>query len=234
MLEKISGLYNKYKGYVSALDTGFLVLVLKEFSVQGVVFERGKIGGVKPVRFAEVQFETSVRSLKLKLTKIFEALGEVSTKNVLVVSEEDASCSRVEYDYVEVKKKFGLPGNDKVNSGNIKSELAMYLDYDIDEALFSYVKITEDDEENEDDDEENRREAFVFSAGSKIYDRIDKNLKIYGKKIKALSSEELFLFATQSSLTFHKGVFAVIEWKMYEFIVAVVKDPGLLRSTGKI
>ncbi len=202
-----------------------LVVSMGVFSVQGVVLSRRTGGVLEVVRFVEVAFDTSVRSPKVKMARLMEALGPVPARDVLIVTGEVQFFSA---DMPELpKRKFGRTDADKLKEA-AKWEIAPFLDYPSEGALLSLLRLPKIDEDEEMEEELAKRPAFIFAVSRTAYGNLERLCKAHKKRLIGVLPEESFAFAAGLELE-KNGVCLLIDWRMYEVLGALVHNGSPVR-----
>ncbi len=209
-----------------------MVAVLEEFSARGVLVRKKSKGQIELLRFMEVAFEQSIDSPKLRLAHLFKQWGAISTKKLLVVSDEFTST------IAELPKpqKMGRFGKKKAqNALNVAArfEINPFLDYPAHEAMVSvYVPPSPKGEFDEYGlDDSTTMQAIIFALHEKSYESLEQVCASLKMKLVGVMPHEVFAFAhcAPQGSTMDVKLMSVdnerprilVNWRPYDALVAL-------------
>ncbi len=195
------------------LNRRLLVISLGDFAVQALVLAKGA-AGPEVVRFAEVTFDTSVRNVRTRLTRLMESLGPEPARQVLIVSPEVRFLAADLPD--PPRRRFGR-GAVPLTEG-ARWEIAPFLDFPSERALIGVTLLPRDetDELTDEPAEEGppRRPAQIFALDRQFFDTLKRACREHKKRLLGVLPEETFAWALAGRDK--EGSALLVDWRMYE------------------
>jgi hypothetical protein len=202
-----------------------LVVVMRPFSVQGVIV-RNEGGAVRVLRFAQADFESTVRSPKIKMARIMEKLGAQKFSHIIIVTPE-ASCFVVDLPWSSRGKFVPCEKMDTL----ARWEVASYLEYPAEQALIRAFPLPEDPDEEEifspvprEEGQGVRKPVLASVFSSRVYSALARLCGSYKKKLKGVAPEEVFAL-TGRFLAGPNCQCVMVDCRMHDFI-CVLMDRG--------
>ncbi len=204
----------------------FLVVVMRSFCVQGLIVRR-QGGEVRVLRFAQADFESTVRSPKIKLARIMDKLGGQKFSRIYIVSPEVMS----------FVLDLPNPGGGKTKAGpkleNLaRWEMASYLEYPPEQGLLRVIPLPENTEEDEfyapleeGSEGESVKPVLASVFSSRVYGALSRLCGSYKKKLSGVAPEEVF--ALTARMVAGSGCQCVmVDCRLHD-IVCVMVEHGL-------
>ncbi len=208
-----------------------LVAVLEEFSARGVLVRKKGKGAVELLRFMEVPFEQSIESPKLRLAHLLKQWGALSTKNLLVVSDEFVSTTA---DLPKPQStRFGKRKAAEALKAAARFEISPLLDYPANEAMIGvYVPPSPQGEFDAYGlDDSTTIHAMVFALHEKSYQNMEQVCASLKLKLMGMMPEEIFAFGhcapTQKNMDVNlisvdnERPRIMVNWRAYDAMVAL-------------
>ncbi len=209
-----------------------MVAVLEEFSARGVLVRKKAKGQVELLRFLEVVFEQSIDSPKLRLAHLFKQWGAISTKKLLIVSDEFTSTT-AELPKPQKVGRFGKKKAQDALKVAARFEISPFLDYPSHEAMVSvYVPPSPKGEFDEYGlDDSTTMQAIIFALHEKSYENYEQVCASLKMKLVGVMPHEVFAFAhcAPQSATMDVKLMSVdnersrilVNWRPYDALVAL-------------
>jgi hypothetical protein len=203
-----------------------LVVVMRPFSVQGVIV-RNEGGSVRVLRFAQADFESTVRSPKVKMARIMEKLGAQKFSHIILVTPE-ASCFVVDLPW---SSKGRFVSGEKLD-GLARWEVASYLEYPAEQALIRALPLADEPDEEEifssmpmEDGQDQRKPVLASVFSSRVYSALTRLCGSYKKKLQGVVPEEVFALSARLLAGPHCQC-VMVDCRMHDFI-CVLMDRGI-------
>ncbi len=204
-------------GLQGVLNKPLLVLSLEEFCARALVVET--TAGTTTIKaFAEVSFEISGRSARVKIAQLMEKLGRCDVRDVLLLSEDVQFYPGWLPDLPKKRQRA-----DQLSAMS-KVEIAPYVEGSPDDYWVRalYAAADENDEEFLPAGEVRKRGALIFAVPKPVYTGMQGILKAYKKRLVAMGSHESLAWAICGKTVAESGTHLVAEWRRDEVMAALI------------
>ncbi len=208
----VSDIFNSLPFVGGSKQKPLLVIALDEFWARAVVFHRTE-AELSVVKTAEINFEVSGRSNRVKISKLMEKIGSTEATETIVLLPEITGMST--YLKFPPKKRLSREKRD----GILRIEMKPYLEGDPDNFHFSLYSPPVSGESEE---PEEGSEVTLFSASDELFLGLAGILKGYKKQLVGLAGCDVQAWGICGDTVASTGTVAIVTWQGYELIGALV------------